>query len=125
MDWVYSVKIPISTPEDDPVKECVRLPAGLLQRVDVLFPPGCAGLVHVQVWYEGSQFLPTTRGESYYGDNMYREIPLLVDLEHDWNEFEIVAWNNDDWYEHTVVVYFVVVKEYTPGWVKTLFGDVG
>jgi len=111
MDYTLTIKVDRQTEKDDPKTMTIRIPGGYFESFSFLIPPGHCGLTGLQVWFEGSQFLPTTRGEWYVGDNIYRVVPVRTELPYEWNEFEVRAYNTDDSYDHTFYVYFAVTHE--------------
>jgi len=53
----------------DPATSTMVLCEGTITRYSVLFPPGCAGLAHVQIWLGGFQLIPWSRGLWLHGDD--------------------------------------------------------
>ena len=51
MFYVLPLTIPADTPETDPIEEELALTYGVIQRVEIEFPPGCAGLAHIKILY--------------------------------------------------------------------------
>jgi hypothetical protein len=80
----------------------VKLSAGILRRVDIVFPPGCVRLVHVQVFHGVNQILPVIPGTSYAEDSMHLELPEYIPFATGDNTFWIVTWNTGCSYKHLV-----------------------
>ena len=61
--------IEIGKTVSSPATVTMVLCEGTITRYSVLFPPGCAGLAHVQVWLGGFQLIPWSRGLWLAGDD--------------------------------------------------------
>lgn len=104
MYYVLPLTIPKNTPKSDPVEEELALTYGVIQRVEVEFPPGCAGLAHVRIQYHEFDLYPTNPGTYFSGDGFtiafddnfpITEVPHMI---------KIVGYNEDDTFDHTVTV---------------------
>ena len=82
----------------------VKLSAGILRRVDIVFPPGCVRRVHVQVFHGVNQVLPLVPGTSYAEDGTRLELPEHRPFETGENLFYIVAWNDGCAYQHLITI---------------------
>lgn len=95
---------PAGTPETNPEEHPFYICHGVIHRVEVSFPSGCCGLVHMQVFYHGLPLFPGTPGTSLAADG-----PPIA-----WNEYievlgepfrlTVRTWNDDDVYPHTPVL---------------------
>lgn len=77
---------------------------GTISQVFVLFPPGHAGLTHLQIFYQTRQIFPSTPGESFTGDDtqyVFDERWPIFETPH---ELLLRAWNEDTEHEHTIIV---------------------
>lgn len=54
--------------EASPHKEPMKLTAGIIHQVDILFQDGCDHLCNVQIFQGGFQIWPSNRGESIKGN---------------------------------------------------------
>jgi len=109
MRYTASVTIPADTSEADPHEECLGICFGTISQVFVLFPPGHAGLTHLQIFYQTRQIFPTTPGESFSGDDtqyIFSEKWPVFEAPH---ELLLRAWNEDTEYEHTIYVQLSVL----------------
>lgn len=87
---------------DDPVRTKLQITKGLIYRVEIQFPPGCAGLVHTQIFDGVLQLWPSTIDDSFAADSTvigfddsYFKLtaPYFLD---------ILGYNLDDTYDHTI-----------------------
>ena len=84
---------------------------GVIYRVWVVFPPGCAGLVKVRIYHEGHPFLPVDEGAFLRGDAYIYEFPVMHEITDAPELITIKAWNEDDIYDHTIDVLFLIIPK--------------
>ena len=104
MRYSASVAVPASTTEAEPVEEYLEVCQGIISQVFVLFPPGHAGLTHVQVFYQTRQIFPSTPGESFTGDDTQYTFSERWPITEAPHELLLRAWNEDTEYDHTIYV---------------------
>jgi len=86
----------------DLYKRDMKLTRGVLHKYEVVFPPGCVGLVGVAVYQGVHQVFPTNPNEMFWGDGetlSFREhLPLMTD------PYVLTAYlvNIDDTFAHTI-----------------------
>ena len=114
MNYAVALTIPASTAEADAVIEEIRLPQGVVQKVSILFPAGCAALAHVVVYEYEHQVWPTHFELNYVGDDVLIEFPADHDLPDEWNLFSVRGWNEDTVHEHTPIVFITVLEAEPP-----------
>jgi len=82
----------------------IRVCRGLVYKMEVDFPPGSQGLLHIQI-YDGSyQVLPASPGKSLVGDNRLLSYDDLYLKQAAPYEFVVKTWNLDDTYQHSVQI---------------------
>ena len=87
------------------------LDKGVIDRVQIAFPPGPQGLLHVVI-YRGSSILwPRNEGEGFAWDDFTLEFNPFYKLLEEPLGLEARTWNDDDAYEHQVTIRFNVVLE--------------
>lgn len=105
MIYQAELTIPAQTPQGTPEIASFTLPFGVIKRIAILFPGGCAGLAHIQIFHNEYQVWPTTPGKSFLGDNTYLSFEENYELGDAWNNVKVVGWNDDDSYEHAIDVW--------------------
>jgi hypothetical protein len=100
--YVTEPTIPANTEQTDPYTEDIQLCQGTIRGFHVGFPKGCAGLVHVQLYYKTWQILPWTRGNSIAFDGHLFDLPCTYPLDSEPFIVKLKAWNDDDAYFHTL-----------------------
>jgi hypothetical protein len=106
------ITVPAGTAEVDAQKTSVKITPGILRRVSVYFPPGCAGNVKLKIFYQEWQLGPVNRDGYLVGDGGSVEWEEFIPLEAEPLELNILSWNEDSAYEHSVSVGFVVLPRH-------------
>lgn len=109
MFYDYSFTVPANTTKTVPLEQEVYLPPGVIHRIELGFPGGCAGLVHITMRHGLNQLWPTNADGSFNTDDYtivinehYRIVtePFILTL---------IGWNLDDTFEHTPEIRFGVL----------------
>lgn len=103
---IYSATITLqpNTTEESAVKTVLEINKGLIWRIEVEFPAGCCGLVHLQIFDCSYQVFPATPDESLRGENVivgYDDLYLKNAAPY---ELTLKIWNDDEAHEHTIQV---------------------
>ena len=109
MFYDFSFTIPANTLEADPLREDVNLTHGVIHRVEISFPPGCAGLVHFQLVQGLHQVWPTNPGGSFNNDAYTIVINEFYDMTEEPFTITFLGWNLDDTYPHTLEIRFGIL----------------
>jgi hypothetical protein len=109
----YEQRITIlpNTTEVIPVTETLNVHPGILKRVQIVFPPGCCGLAHLQVKYLDRIVYPANINSDISGDGESIEFEEDIILNDVPFEFTLVGWNEDDTYPHTIIVRMQILSE--------------
>lgn len=108
MLYIYRLALPANTQESSKERLDFELPRGVINRVEVAFPPGPMGLAHLQIFHEEHQLFPTIPEESFAWNDINIAWAEEYELEEPWNDLSLRGWNLDDSYEHTISVRFSV-----------------
>ena len=104
MFYRYSLTVPALTPATALVTTTMRLAHGIIHQVEIGFPPGCAGLVHVGIYRFEHQVWPSNPDHDFAWDNynivIRGEAFGLVTRPY---QMTLRAWSEDDSYAHTIV----------------------
>ena len=84
---------------------------GVIYKVWIHFPPGCAGLVKVRIYHQGHPFLPVEEDKFIKGDSFTYEFPIMFEIKEPPEFITIRAWNEDDTYDHSIDVSFSIVNK--------------
>ena len=110
MQFTYPITVEPSTEESDPERLQVKLCIGTLKKVWVYFPWGCAGYVGVRILHYEHQLFPTNLDEWFIGNEILIEFECEYLIMGGTNEFKIEAYNEDDFYPHTPIVGFNILR---------------
>ena len=104
MIYTATITTDANTAEVDAKETVLRVGKGLVWRIEVEFPPGCAGLAHLKMHDGGYQVFPATPGESFASDGTVIGFDDLYLKDSAPYEFKITTWNVDEAWDHTLQV---------------------
>ena len=104
MIYTASITIAANTAEVDATRTVLRVGKGLVWRLEVEFPPGCAGLAHLFITDGSYQVFPATPGESFASDGSVISFDDLYLKNTPPYQFDITCWNLDQAWDHTLQV---------------------
>ena len=104
MFYDYSFTIPANTPEKTPLRKNIDLTHGIIHRVEIGFPLGCAGLVYIQIVQGLHQLWPTNADGSFNTDGYTIAFGEFHDMTVEPFTLSLIGWNLDDTYDHTLEV---------------------
>ncbi|GAI06644.1 unnamed protein product [marine sediment metagenome] len=111
MYYDFSFEIPPYTAKSRPEEQVVKLTHGVIHRVEVGFPPGCAGLAHLQIKRGLHQVWPTNPQGSFNTDGYVIPINEYYEFFTEPYILTLVGWNLDDTFPHTLDVRFGILPE--------------
>jgi len=91
-------------PRARPLKAREGIHPGLIKGIKIWFPPGCAGLVGVQIYHREHILAPADEGEWVTGDGVMWEWETAWPIMGPGNYIGILVSNDDDTFEHTISV---------------------
>jgi hypothetical protein len=106
----FAITVPKERTEASPVTQVMKLTQGVITRVEVQFPNGCAGLAHCKILHEESQKWPTPPSTSMASDGHAIVIDENFGLDTEPYQLKAVCWNDDDTYSHTIYVRVGVLR---------------
>jgi len=104
MYYDFSFTIPANTTKASPHTEKVKLTHGIIHRVEVGFPPGCAGLAHCVIREGLHQHWPTNPDGSLNDDSYTISFNEFLELTRRPYTLTLAGWNLDDTYDHTLEI---------------------
>lgn len=125
MLYDYELVIPSLTLSTAPVSAEVIVGPGRIVRVEIQFPTGCGGLVHVRVKRWGHQLWPTNP------DNWMASHGWIVTWDDDVDVSQppltvlIEGYNEDDTFQHVITFRFITVAPVSgaPSWEESEVGQ--
>lgn len=132
VNFEYTRTITHGTTEGTAQDWKLKLAAGILHYVEIKFPAGCVGLVHVRLLHGVHPVIPMNAEDDINGDDEVIPFKEFYPLGANDNVITLQAWNEDDTYDHTISVRIgVLLEEELNPWVllkdlvkilKTLIG---
>lgn len=104
MNTFIEIAVPPNTLEGAPVLTTVQLEQGVIDQVDVDFPPGCCRLAHLAIYCHSIQIIPWNKTGSLVGNGSVFHEAISLMLDQAPFELLLLAWNLDDTYQHTIRV---------------------
>ena len=91
----------------------IKAARGVIHKIDIVFPSGCAGLVKVAIFLANAPVTPSTAGMTISGNDEIVTIPEFINLRKDFNIITIKGFNEDDTFDHTIFFrIYVLPKEF-------------
>jgi len=104
MIYSTSITTAIKGTQATAVRTTIKITKGLIWLLEVDFPTGCVGLVHVQLFDGNYQLLPASPGKTLFGDGKLLRYDDSYLKESSPYELTLVTWNEDELWPHTIQV---------------------
>lgn len=102
MIYSFEITTPANTPLSNMKKTVMKLAKGTTYRIEILFPPGPCGLLHVQISDALHQVWPTNAGEFFTTDDETISFNDELVIGEPPYELQAYTYNEDDTYDHTL-----------------------
>jgi len=90
--------------EGSATRTIIKITKGLIWLLEVDFPAGCVGLVHVQLFDGNYQLLPASPGKNLSGDGQLLRYDDSYLKESAPFELTLVTWKEDELWDHHIQV---------------------
>ena len=111
MIYRFAISTPPKTWESIKQKTVLKISSGIIHQLDIVFPPGPSGLLHVGINRGLNQVWPTNPEANFASDHESIIFKEFYDFTQEPLEFEVFTWNEDDTYPHTVVIRLGILKQ--------------
>ena len=111
MLYSKQIKVSANTTEATSTKKYFKVNKGVISNMWITFPPGCAGLVKMRIYHEGHPFLPVNQDNYIRGDNYTFRFPVMFEITEEPMRLTVEAWNEDDTYDHTIDILFLILPK--------------
>jgi len=102
--YSWDLTTPANTPEDAPKEWVLKMAYGVIHQVNIIFPAGCAGLAHIKIFRGANQVWPSNLEGDFAGGDEVISFREFFPLETEPFQLEAITWNEDDTYDHTIIV---------------------
>lgn len=102
MIYAYDITTAVGVTAASPQRTSLKVTKGLVYQIEIEFPPGPLGLLHVSIWDGGHQIWPSNPDFDFHGDNGYITFPDTYLKLVEPYEFTAQTWNEDDTYGHQI-----------------------
>ena len=106
LPFFHYLTIPKNTTADDPFIYNMPLPFGMVRRLWVEFPRGCAGFAGIRILRGVNQIFPLPDGIYLRSDNSVMNFAFSHVINTEPNEVILQGINTDDTYSHTIWIGF-------------------
>ncbi len=104
MIYRFGITTPANTASTAKKETRLKIASGIVHQIDIRFPPGPQGLLHIHINDALHQVWPINPDEDFAAAGeviSFREfIPILTEP----YELQAFTWNEDDTHEHLVIV---------------------
>jgi hypothetical protein len=114
MQYIYYATTPPNTPASNPLHTVCPLTFGYLTSVLFVIPKGCAGLVGIQLYQQSALFFPNNPSNWFTGDDLAQDFIEEVNLTQGLVNIDLVTYNLDTLYPHTIEVVFTITPPVVP-----------
>lgn len=104
MIYTGDITIPANTPATSPTIERIPIALGIIYKIELQFPPGCAGLTHIVINDGGYQVWPSTPGKDFATDDYTISFEDTYLKQASPTEMQVYGYNVDETYEHTIQI---------------------
>jgi len=100
--------IPPNTPQENPVRVHVNVPAGIIRKVWVLIPRGHRALAHLVIRHGETQIIPWAG--DIHGDDEELVFDEVYELKSK-DKLVLEGWNEDEIYPHSFIVRLLILPQ--------------
>jgi len=111
-----TLNVPADTPSDAPIETTIVVKDPVVVRLGAFFPPGCAGMVKVAVFYGKLQIWPSKEGEWLRGDSTTIWGEPFFELPEKETTLTLKGCSPNTWYDHDVTFYIVALPRIVALW---------
>ena len=105
----FEVTTPANTARSDPTRTDMQLHKGVIDLVQIAFPPGPQGHLHVLIERGDSVVWPRNEGAGFVADRETITFAPFYELDDEPLTLEAVTWSDDDTFPHTIHIRLNVV----------------
>lgn len=104
MIYRFNISTPANTAESAKQKTVLKVSRGVIHQLDIVYPPGPSGLLHLQIAKALHQLWPSNPSGSFAADQNMITFREHYELMTDPFQLEAYTWNLDDTHDHSVII---------------------
>lgn len=109
MMYVFNISTPANTAGTAKKETVLRIAHGIVKHVEIQFPPGPAGLLHLHINDALHQIWPYNTDANFASHNVNISFQDFIPVLTAPFEMKAYTWNDDDTFAHTVIIRFVIL----------------
>ena len=109
MIFVYNISTPANTLVSNKQETILQIASGIVTRVEIQFPPGPAGLLHLHINGALHQLWPYNTGADFASHNVNISFNDFIPVVIPPHKLKAFTWNDDDTLAHLVIVRLVIL----------------
>lgn len=118
---VEDILVGVANTADNPKITNILLNPGIIHRVDIMFPSGCAGTIKTAIYLGGHQLYPTNPKGVFSSDRETISFKDYQPIFRGLTELTIKSWNVGASYPHNITVRIGVLPEEQISVARALF----
>ncbi len=109
MIYRFGISTPANTSKGNQQKTVLKIARGIIHQLEVIFPSGPGGLLHVKINRGLHQVWPSNSDEAFASDNESLSFREHLELLTEPYKLEVYTWNEDDTYPHSVIIRLAIL----------------
>jgi len=118
MLYTKTLTVPKNTPTTTPQETTIVIKDLVVTKLGVHFPPGCAGMVSVAVFYGKLQIWPSKEGKWVHGDNITIWDEPFFELPEKETTLTLKGYSPETSYDHDITFYIIAQERVIALWMK-------
>jgi len=118
MLYTKTLTVPKNTPTTTPQETTIVIKDPVVTKLGVHFPPGCAGMVSVAVFYGKLQIWPSKEGNWVHGDNITIWDEPFFELPEKETTLTLKGYSPKTSYDHDITFYIIAHEKVIALWMK-------
>lgn len=111
MIYSFAISTDANTAKADEKITKLKLTAGIIHQLDIVFPAGCAGLAYIALFHGLHQVWPTNPDEYFHTDGETLSFKEFFQLPTEPYVIEAKTYNLDDTYNHAIIIRLGMLKQ--------------
>ncbi|KKK64703.1 hypothetical protein LCGC14_2981530 [marine sediment metagenome] len=121
MIFRFGITTPANTPSTSRQRTTLKLASGIIHHLDVQFPPGPSGTLHLHINNSLHQIFPFNTGEAFAADNVNISFRDFINFQEPPFDLTAFTWNTDTANDHFIIIRIgILPARIAAPWLQTL-----